>query len=618
MQTALCRPQTGASRRAAWFRLGRLAMLVFAAMPVGAVPARQPSLEVDAGLPRTLAFPATDLTLFGHARAPENRPLVVRWTQVGGPAPVRFSAPCALTTTASFSATGRYVLRLTAREGGRRAISTVAVRVDPASSQRAFYVDPDYAGDGDGSAGRPWRALASSPTGPEWSAVNRALAHGPVIIYFSAREAREDVPEETTSEVNVLRTDKSTHRLTLDGMSRYNADDAQPSWRDYAGPCKLRIKILRGALSIGCHGTEPQYPMHYVTVRGFEVTGSSGRVVFGGNHVVMEHMYIHDITAVGANLQFHGSVESDGKESFGRLKDITIRGNRIERGEGEGIYVAGNYRTKAYGGWPEYGNTHWDVLIEGNTIRDAGLNGGEGDGIDVKTGIRNVTIRGNTIERLHPMPEITGIICEGVFGDARSDLLIEANRVSGAGTGIGFGGQNGAIVRNNVISDCAHRGIAAWGDPGVRNYHVQVENNTLVGNGGGIGIGGCTDVSVRNNLVIGDARSQTKGSYQLTTYDSTGIASDYNLFCGPGPEPGWPEGPHSRTVSGGTGLVMDLERRDLRLAPHSPAIDRGVDLSGSGFASDFRGIPRPQGRAWDIGAYERKVPAALGSSARDH
>jgi len=564
-------------------------------------------LSVDAGPAQVLAFPATDLTLFGRASESGNAPVAVQWSVVSGPAPVTFSASGALTTTATFSATGTYALRLAGRSGASEAASTVTVTVSPASSQRAFYVDPDYAGRGDGTASRPWRALVSSPTGPEWSAINEALAHGPVIVYFSAREAGVEASEETTAEVNVLRTDTSAHRLTLDGMSRYNTDDAQPSWRDYAGPCKMRIRILKGALSIGCHGTEPEYPMHYVTVRGFEATGGSGRVVFGGSHTVVENMYIHDITRVGANLMLHGSVESDGTESFGRLTDITIRNNRIERGQGEGIYVAGNYRTKAYGGWPEYGNTHSNVLVEGNTIRDAGLNGGEGDGIDVKTGIRNVTIRGNTIEHLHPMPHITGIICEGVFGDARSDLLIEGNRVCGAGTGIGFGGQNGVTVRNNVVSNCARTGIGAWGEPELLNHDVQVYNNTVYRNEGrGIGIGGCTDVTVQNNLVFDNNRLGGDGNHQLTTYGSTNITSDYNLFSAPGPEPGWPEGPNSIIVTDIGRLVVDLAGRDPHLAPSSPAVDKGADLSATGLASDFDGVPRPQGLGWDIGAYERK------------
>ena len=586
-------------------RLGLLVALAGLLASAAVMPASGPPLVAEAGPAQTLALPATDLTLFGHVEAPVDRPLVVRWSRVSGPAPVRFSASGSLTTTATFSATGRYLLRLEVREGGRRAASTVAVRVDPASSQTAFYVDPDCAPGGDGSASRPWRALVSYATGPEWSAVNQALAKGPVIVYFSAREAGSEVSEETTSEVNVLRTDRGTHRLTLDGMSRYNTDDAHPSWRDYAGPCKLRIKILRGAISIGCHSTEPQYPMHYVTVRGFEATGATGRVTFGGSHTVIEHLYIHDITADGANLMLHVSVDHNGKETFGHLTDITLRNNRIERGQGEGIYVGGNYRTKAWGGWPEYGNSHSDILIEGNTIQDAGLNGGEGDGIDVKTGIRNVTIRGNTIARLHPMPDITGIICEGVFGDARSDLLIENNRISGAGTGIGFGGQNGVTVRNNVVADCAHRGLAAWGDPEVRNYHVRIYNNTFVGNGQGLSLGACTDVTVKNNLVVGNAASPGTDPHLLTSYDATGVASDHNLFCGIGPESGWPEGPHSAVRGDAAGLFVDEAVRDLHLAPHSPALDRGADLSGNGFTWDLEGAARPRGRAWDVGAYER-------------
>ncbi len=564
------------------------------------------SLSVDAGPDQLLAFPATDLTLFGNANGSGNAPVPVEWTVVSGPAPVAFSAPGGLTTTATFSAAGTYVLRLTARSGDSEAASTVTVAVNPASSQRAFYVDPDYTGEGDGSELRPWRALVSSADGPQWSAVNQALAHGPVIVYFSAREAAVDASEETTDEVNVLRTDRTTNRLTLDGMSKYNTNDERPSWADYAGPRKLRIRILRGSLSIGCHGTEPQYPMHYVTMRGFEVTGSSGRVTFGGDHTVVEHMYIHDITAIGANLQFHGSVESDGTETFGRLTNIAIRNNVIERGEGEGIYISGNYRTKAYGGWPEYGNSHTDILIEHNTIREAGLNGGEGDGIDVKTGVHGVTIRGNVIEHLHPMPGIAGIICEGVFGDARSDCLIEGNRICGAGTGIGFGAQNGITVRNNVVSNCAHGGVSAWGEPELLNRDVRIYNNTIYANGRGIGIGGCRGVLVENNLVFDNDRLRSDGGYQLTSYDSSDIASDYNLFSAPGPEPGWPEGPHSIIVTDISRLAADLPMRDLRLAASSPAIDGGKDLSALGLRWDCDAVPRPQGAAWDIGAYEWK------------
>ncbi len=52
---------------------------------------------------------------------------------------------------------------------------------------------------------------------------------------------------------------------------------------------------------------------------------------------------------------------------------------------------------------------------------------------------------------------------------------------------------------------------------------------------------------------------------------------------------------------------------DLRLTETSPAINAGVGLNG--FATDFAGTIRPQGSAWDIGAYEYKGGPAPASPA---
>jgi hypothetical protein len=90
-----------------------------------------------------------------------------------------------------------------------------------------FYVDPDFAGPlQDGSASSPWTQLDSAPQGTMWTAINGALASSDVAIYFSAREATRDANQISTSGVNLARTAPSGHRLTLDGMSRYNADDS--------------------------------------------------------------------------------------------------------------------------------------------------------------------------------------------------------------------------------------------------------------------------------------------------------------------------------------------------------------------------------------------------------
>ena len=69
--------------------LGVVASLVLASS--GLAFAKASPLTVDAGPAKVIAFPATDLTLFGHATAPDGQPLVVRWTRVRGPAADRKS-----------------------------------------------------------------------------------------------------------------------------------------------------------------------------------------------------------------------------------------------------------------------------------------------------------------------------------------------------------------------------------------------------------------------------------------------------------------------------------------------------------------------------------------------
>jgi hypothetical protein len=615
---------------------------VFRAIPIAVLwcvsaSSAQAALTVDAGpTPYTLDFPTKDLTLYGHVTNSTNAPIAVQWT-VSGPASVRFSNAQALFTTVTFSQTGTYTFQLTINDGTASTSATASVTVNPASSQTAFYVDTDYTGlITDGSAARPW----TDPSQVDWrGSILTALATNDVIVYFSARHAGSDSPESSSTTVWVNRpghcgypntpspcdSTTGTHRLTVDGMSLYNADTTHvaPNWVPNSGTSKFKIvpPPTNGGIALGW---DDDVKRDYITLRGFEVTGTCGRVVWGGNYTVVEYLWSHDISGPLANCGpqvIHSGAVGDprvGCPDLGKVTGITVRNNLVERGIDEGLYIAGNYLLPIFGGCPPYGNTHHDVLIEGNTVADPGSVGGEGDGLDLKAGLINVTVRGNRFLNNHNSGE--GVLnWNGTFNKVAENYLIENNVVTGStgvgGYAIGGGNSHAVIIRNNVIYNNAGGGINLISDPSFPGDAILVYNNTLYGNaGGGIFIAYDSGVSSKNNLIFGNGT----GNQILDSGGNTDIISDYNLLAPTCSD--FPEGTHSICQTSTADLVANPSTGGFHLIAGSPAIDKGLDLSvlanlaagGIAFNKDFDDVTRPQGSGWDIGAYEYS-PGGAGS-----
>ena len=98
---------------------------VNAAIPQNAAPV------VNAGADKSITLP-NDVSLSGSA-SDDGQPsgtLTTVWTQVSGPGTVNFANAGATSTTATFSAAGTYVLRLTANDGSLQASDDVTVQVD--------------------------------------------------------------------------------------------------------------------------------------------------------------------------------------------------------------------------------------------------------------------------------------------------------------------------------------------------------------------------------------------------------------------------------------------------------------------------------------------------------
>jgi hypothetical protein len=143
------------------------------------------------------------------------------------------------------------------------------------------------------------------------------------------------------------------------------------------------------------------------------------------------------------------------------------------------------------------------------------------------------------------------------------------------GGGINLGEGTGHQVYNNVVYNNKGSGIIlGWGDGA---SGTAIFNNTLYGNtGAGIEIrGGQTATSVRNNVSYSNA----------TDYVDTGNSTTQgnNLFST-------------------NPLFVNPSAGDFKLQKDSPAINRGATIAL--VKTDKDGTARPQGGAYDIGAYE--------------
>ncbi len=479
-----------------------------------------------------------------------------------------------------------------------------------------FYVDHDYAGGTrNGQPATPWKSLADTVTNNPWSTINTALASADVTVYFSARDASTDTSD-VCCDVTLARTDGSTHRLTLDGMTKWNQDDASPSWADYNGlptrdtpKAQLYNELGNGwALGWGISGIIPT--MDYVTIRGFEATGSRARFRMegGGSHFIVEYNYVHDVTVGGPGMQFNagGYAYSAGPTSANPSgvctlrvthlsDDVIFRYNHINNTADENLYFGGNGEDGSGRGFDCPGHTN--IQFIGNTLSNAGIGVGEGDCFDLKNGVRNVTYSGNIVGPCWR----NGIPLQGAAVSYQPQtVLVDGNIVHDTNTSGGTGAitlintwttvPSGVTVRNNIVyngSITANDGNSNTDGDGAK-YDIAVLNNTV--DTGNIILKYITRGSLKNNIILGGV------SYSQTS----SFTDDYNATSG-----GGSLGIHTIGLTSGqiSALFVNRSGRNYQLAATSAAAYNTGTNTGCP-AADFAGTVRPQATTCDIGAYE--------------
>ena len=231
----------------------------------------------------------------------------------------------------------------------------------------------------------------------------------------------------------------------------------------------------------------------------------------------------------------------------------------------------------------------------------------------------DITFRGNY---LHGAPEehlTTGMgVCFFASWDAwilpaSHRILIENNRCFDAThasepTGTERKDSSHITYRNNLFVNTVYVGVMPK-----QFSHVTVENNTFINCGAyPVWLQGerqCTTAVVRNNLIAYWKREKAmdafgwKPSESGVRIDFEGAQDfcDYNMFFGCLNRE---YGEHDFVAEP---QFVDPDNGDFRLKPGSPGIDAGVTIGEIG--ADLRGTARPQGEAYDVGAYEFELTA---------
>jgi hypothetical protein len=309
----------------------------------------------------------------------------------------------------------------------------------------------------------------------------------------------------------------------------------------------------------------------FVRISGFEVTGyrrprpagNSVSIRGGSHHVELAHLLVHhNWNGIIIQDQAHGIIVSDSEVHHCRY-GVGFEGSahdiRIDR-------VSSHHNSELNVGPPRYPTYP------------------NGDGFSADSGTTRITITDSRA---------------AYNQDGGFDLTSGAVSCSGCqahGNRYGFRLWQGEV---GTLANCLAFGNTAFplqlgSNAGAGTKRIL--GSTFVGTAGDRGfsveIVGTARLFVRNSIFAGFRSG-------VFSAPPAALDEDHDLFHAPGLPIGFTIGAHSLV---GDPHFLDLEGGDLHLRHDSPAIDRGVALPELG--TDLDRLPRPQGEASDLGAYE--------------
>ncbi|WMJ73327.1 right-handed parallel beta-helix repeat-containing protein [Cytophagaceae bacterium ABcell3] len=326
-----------------------------------------------------------------------------------------------------------------------------------------------------------------------------------------------------------------------------------------------------------------EYGFHIAEASDDEIVGFN----IGGMSSDMEIDHVEIENTGFAGLMTKTDPDCEGSPNRGNFvqRNTIIRNNYIHDTGGEGIYV----------GFPHYTGIVRDCDgeevrvfphdLEGVMIYDNQLESIKREGIQVGCAVANCNVYNNTIKGYGLKNEEwqnAGMhISTGTTGIFRNNFIKD-----GMGPGVWLNGKGDNLFYNNIIADPGTDGFLCHDSLVEEGTGYYIINNTIT-NCGRDGIHFLNEHTSTGNEFINNIIGGVKGDFYKVL--NTGEFHETNNVTTP----------DQRLV-----YFKDPQANDYRLQPFSPGIDEGKDVSHRGIVDDFAYAPRPQGEAYDVGAFE--------------
>jgi hypothetical protein len=208
------------------------------------------------------------------------------------------------------------------------------------------------------------------------------------------------------------------------------------------------------------------------------------------------------------------------------------------------------------------------------------------------TGGKNVTISANAIRNIHSV-HANGITVEGTSTAPMTNITIERNYLEDLSRGLTLKYVKDVNIKNNIVDNGGKSQYSAFWE---RPENIKILNNLFVNStykNGALYFPFATNgqVQLYNNVIDGmsgtgmpTASNRSHNVYTRLIPDSLGSSELY--------------------ITDMSMLFVNYDNTDYRPTDNGYLIDAGKDVAWYGVSEDILGVPRPQKRRYDIGAFE--------------